>query len=458
MDSACRHFWKSRLAGRLRLVRRLLPCMAIAAGVALAAPADAQQARQAAGSTYGPVRQADTLWELALRFSAGVDVSIHQAMIAILRANPEAFLEGNINALRTGVELRVPSAEEMTAISSGEATAEFTRHEDAWRNRGRTGSAAPPPGPAPGPEAASRPSSPPVQAPAAGGEEGEDVAEELRKARVTVLDLRERLDERDLAIEELLIELAAARQELRRARTGAPARPGGSAGQEGEAGGPDAGTRGSWLPVSPLILGSSLLVLLVLIVVVTLLRRQGESEDAHPEELSEEGEEGACDEGQGPESGDEVDTRGPYDPDDGRDDIHRGGEEVPDVERRTPDRSLSGVAASGAVAATAADHGFVLEDETGEPREDEGADLPIGMDLEGEEEWSSAPGDLSGLHVESMEDPGSSSGFGRHMEVGELDDLDLDDDSKAASPPGPSADPGEEDQPPAGTGWPGRRG
>jgi pilus assembly protein FimV len=114
--------------------------LAVAASIALAAPVAAQQG---ADSTYGPVRRADTLWDLALRFRGDSGVNAQQAMIAILRANPDAFVDGNINALRTGVTLRVPTAAEMAAVTRGDAAAEFARHEQAWRNRRRTGSAAP---------------------------------------------------------------------------------------------------------------------------------------------------------------------------------------------------------------------------------------------------------------------------------------------------------------------------
>ena len=110
-------------------------------------------------------------------------MNVQQAMIAILRANPEAFREGNINALRREISLRVPTAAEMAAITPAEAAAEFARHEEAWRNRQRTGTAAPGPA-APGPAPAApgaRPSAPPTAA----GSEEEDPADELVEARVT---------------------------------------------------------------------------------------------------------------------------------------------------------------------------------------------------------------------------------------------------------------------------------
>ena len=445
MDHPHRHLRKPRSAGWLPAARRLIAGLVIAAGLTLAPPADAQQA---VGSTYGPVQRADTLWELALRFRGDATVNAQQAMIAILRANPDAFVEGNINALRTGVTLRVPTAADMAAISPGEASAEFARHEEAWRNRRQTGSAAP------GPQAPSPPATPTADAAAPGGG---DVSEEIREAREEIAAMRERLDERDEAIEELLVQLAAARRELAAARVAATAPPDESAGLDEEAAGPDAATRASWLPVSPLILGSSLIVLLVLIVVVTLLRQRGEAEDAHREETLAEGEE---------ESHDADDDPGPYDEWDVPDDSHgpadgggasgRGGESPPGMERRgrAPPQATAAAAAVAVGAGGAVTARELAPEEVG--RESGSADLPIGMDLEGDEDWDRAPEDPSRSQTESGDDPGSPPGYRRQIEVGELDDLDLDGTPETGGYPGVPASPGEADEPSTGAG-PGRR-
>ena len=446
MNPALRKFCRFRSAAWFPPAGRLIPCAVIAVGIVLATTADAQQATD---STYGPVRRADTLWELALRFRGDAPVNAQQAMIAILRANPGAFVDGNINALRTGVTLRVPTAEDMAAISRGEASAEFARHEEAWRNRRQTGSAAP------GPQAPSPPATPTADAAAA---EGEDIAEEVREAREEIAAMRERLAERDEAIEELLVQLAAARRELAAVQAAAPAPPDESAGRDEAAAGPDEATRASWLPVSPLILGSSLIVLLVLIVVVTLLRQRGEAEDAHREEPLAEGEEESRDPDDDPELYDEWevpdDSHGPAD---GWEDSGRGGETPPGVERR--EREPPQATAAAAVAATVGVGGAVTArnlapEEAG--RESRSADLPIGMDLEGDEDWDRAPEDPSRSETESGDDPGSPPGYRRRIEVGELDDLDLDGAPETGAYPGVPASPDEEDEPSTGAG-PGRR-
>ena len=382
---------------RFHAVRALLAALLLVAGCGLAPLAAAQQQ---SGSTYGPVRPADTLWELALRFRGDANVTAQQAMIAILRVNREAFREGNINALRTGVTLRVPTPADMAAITQGEAVAEFNRHEQAWRNRRRTGTAAPAPGPAGTARTAERA---PAPAPA---EEETSPEDELR---AEVAELRNRLAERDEAIEELLVQLAAVRRELRQVQAGSVAPPGGSAERDEEGPAEDAASRATWLPVSPLVLGSSLIVLLVLIVVVTLIRQRGEREDPYPDDLQADDEEE------------------PYElePDEEAEEA-LGAEQYEDRGDGEPDAEPSRVRATAAlapVAAAAIDPGADREES-----DDESTDLPIGMDLEGEdEEWVDDAQDREpfGNLGESTGRDGEAE-IERHVEVGELDDLELD--------------------------------
>lgn len=73
------------------------------------------------------VRANDTLWEIALRTRSDSGVSVHQSMMALYRANPEAFINGNINKLRRGQVLRVPDAGEMKTVSRAEALGQFAQ-------------------------------------------------------------------------------------------------------------------------------------------------------------------------------------------------------------------------------------------------------------------------------------------------------------------------------------------
>lgn len=63
----------------------------------------------------------DTLWSIAKVARPDASVSVEQMMLAILKANPDAFYENNINALREGHILRIPGRDEITTVSKAEA-------------------------------------------------------------------------------------------------------------------------------------------------------------------------------------------------------------------------------------------------------------------------------------------------------------------------------------------------
>lgn len=78
------------------------------------------------------VQAGDTLWEIANRNKAA-DVSVQQAMLAILRYNPNGFIRNNINDVKKGFVLRMPEREAMLEISRQEALAEAQRQYALWR-------------------------------------------------------------------------------------------------------------------------------------------------------------------------------------------------------------------------------------------------------------------------------------------------------------------------------------
>jgi FimV-like protein len=73
-----------------------------------------------------------TLRGIAWRIGARSSADLNQMMIAIYRANPSAF-DGNINRLRLGATLKIPSAAEVAAISHAEANRETHAQMQAWR-------------------------------------------------------------------------------------------------------------------------------------------------------------------------------------------------------------------------------------------------------------------------------------------------------------------------------------
>ncbi|MDZ4332569.1 MAG: FimV/HubP family polar landmark protein [Pseudomonas sp.] len=104
-----------------------------AAPVAPAAPS-APAAKPLQGNEYKTTAN-DTLWEIAQRARAGG--SVHQAMLAIQDLNPDAFIGGNINRLKSGQVLRLPDEQQVKSRAQGEALAQVTEQNAAWRE-GRT--------------------------------------------------------------------------------------------------------------------------------------------------------------------------------------------------------------------------------------------------------------------------------------------------------------------------------
>ncbi|HKO87564.1 MAG TPA: FimV/HubP family polar landmark protein [Burkholderiales bacterium] len=89
------------------------------------APADAKAEAKpaettASGAKSYEVKQGDTLGEIAAA-NKTADVSLEQMLVAIQRANEDAFINKNINLVRTGRILRIPDAAEAAKLSQDEA-------------------------------------------------------------------------------------------------------------------------------------------------------------------------------------------------------------------------------------------------------------------------------------------------------------------------------------------------
>jgi pilus assembly protein FimV len=87
-----------------------------------AAPRRQAQNRGYQRNTFGPTGPSDTLWEIAARVRPGDGVSMQQVMLAIQDLNPNAFIDGNINRLKRGEVLRMPSVDQMQSRTQAEAT------------------------------------------------------------------------------------------------------------------------------------------------------------------------------------------------------------------------------------------------------------------------------------------------------------------------------------------------
>lgn len=83
---------------------------------------------------YGPTSRNDTLWRIAEQLNKDPDISIEQMLIALYEENPHAFYKANINTLLAGKTLRIPSKDVVLKLSRKQASIEFNRQIQAWKN------------------------------------------------------------------------------------------------------------------------------------------------------------------------------------------------------------------------------------------------------------------------------------------------------------------------------------
>ncbi len=94
----------------------------------------AAPAKSAKPDTY-TVARGDTLAHIA----DGVhgEVSLNRMMIALQRANPDAFIDQNINLLKSGSVLRIPPREEAQTLTAEEANLLVQQQVESWRQSTR---------------------------------------------------------------------------------------------------------------------------------------------------------------------------------------------------------------------------------------------------------------------------------------------------------------------------------
>lgn len=89
----------------------------------------------AGGGEQVSVRRGDTAYGIAMQH-APEGVSLDQMLIAMLRANPHAFIGGNVNHMKAGVVLNMPTADQASATSrraARRAVVAQTRDFNAYR-------------------------------------------------------------------------------------------------------------------------------------------------------------------------------------------------------------------------------------------------------------------------------------------------------------------------------------
>ncbi|MCL7714133.1 hypothetical protein K5L01_05635 [Stenotrophomonas sp. CPCC 101365] len=95
-------------------------------------PGDARPA-SAGGDVLAPVQRGQALSQIALGLARERGATLDQTMVALLRANPEAFIRGNVNLLREGAVLRVPDSDALQDTDAAAARAIVREHVAQWR-------------------------------------------------------------------------------------------------------------------------------------------------------------------------------------------------------------------------------------------------------------------------------------------------------------------------------------
>ena len=83
--------------------------------------------------TYGPVNRGDTLSTIA-RQVMPAGVNLNQMLVALHRANRDAFIAGNMNLLKTGAVLTIPEQSEIITIDVVTANKEVNLQVEDWRS------------------------------------------------------------------------------------------------------------------------------------------------------------------------------------------------------------------------------------------------------------------------------------------------------------------------------------
>ena len=85
------------------------------------------------GTTYGPIIKNEYLIFIGNALVAPPDISLYQRLYAILQQNRHAFINGNMNLLREGVVLDIPTSETMSDVSRVLAMETFIRQVAEWQ-------------------------------------------------------------------------------------------------------------------------------------------------------------------------------------------------------------------------------------------------------------------------------------------------------------------------------------
>lgn len=84
-------------------------------------------------SRYGPMVYGDTISTVAKRLRVDDRFTQQQVMVALFEKNRQKFDQDNINLIKAGTYLDVPTAAEVSRISSAQARSVIAEHEKRWK-------------------------------------------------------------------------------------------------------------------------------------------------------------------------------------------------------------------------------------------------------------------------------------------------------------------------------------
>lgn len=79
------------------------------------------------GKEYGPIKEEDTLWQIANKLVSGSSYTVPQGVLAIYQKNPHAFVNNNMNQIIVGEYINLPTQHEIKIASSAEAKSRIAK-------------------------------------------------------------------------------------------------------------------------------------------------------------------------------------------------------------------------------------------------------------------------------------------------------------------------------------------
>jgi len=79
----------------------------------------------------------DTLTGIAKKVRPDSSISMNQMMMALLNSNQNAFINQNINRLKSGVTLTIPSTSDIKSLTKSQADAQVQAQHAEWKNRNK---------------------------------------------------------------------------------------------------------------------------------------------------------------------------------------------------------------------------------------------------------------------------------------------------------------------------------